>query len=83
MHRHDIAIGEPVKFNLSNSPVAFAATTGGCEFWAESDDRYTPVVRGFIVIGTGWEIPDSARYRLTAPRSPEGFVWHLYEMDIA
>lgn len=47
-------------------------------FWAIIDDDYPLVIRRFIVLGTGWEIP--ARYKhIGTAQSRDEFVWHLFE----
>jgi hypothetical protein len=74
--------GIPCKIGLTGDPVAFGALgySAGIEFWAEHHDSAEPVVRTFTIIGTGHQIPDGARYIGTAPRTPQGLVWHLYEL---
>lgn len=51
------------------------------EFWAEHDpDAYTEEPRTFQVFGTGQPLPDGAAWVGTCDRTPEGLVWHLYEV---
>jgi hypothetical protein len=76
---------QPHEFGLSHSPVAVATVSGNLghvvEFWAESTKGAPEVKRAFQVFGTGQPLPDDARWVGTCPRSPDGLVWHLYEMD--
>jgi hypothetical protein len=53
------------------------------EFWVEGyfepyEDK--AVVRTFQVFGTGHPLPEGAVWRGTTDRTPEGLVWHLYEL---
>ena len=82
MFRYQAGLDGPVTIGLTGDPVAFGALaySAGIEFWAEHDDTRPEVSRIFIVVGTGHRIPDGAVYAGTAPRTPEGLVWHLYEL---
>jgi hypothetical protein len=33
------------------------------------------------VFGTGQPLPEDAGWRGTCDRTPDGLVWHLYELD--
>jgi hypothetical protein len=81
MFRYEVPVGPPVVIRLTGNPVAVAALPfcSGMEFWAEHDDD-PGFARAFTVIGTGHPIPEGAVYRGTAPRTPEGIVFHLYEL---
>ena len=51
------------------------------EFWAEGDlDGGPHKSMWFQVFGTGHELPSGARWWGTTARTPEGLVWHLYEV---
>lgn len=50
------------------------------DFWAEHTDDRPASPRVFQVFGTGHPLPDGARYWGTTARTPEGLVWHLYEL---
>jgi hypothetical protein len=51
------------------------------EFWAEHDpDSFGEQPRTFQVFGTGHPIPDGMSWVGTCDRTPDGFVWHLYEV---
>lgn len=53
------------------------------EFWAETEEPApdgTALQRTFQVFGTGHPLPDSAVWRGTCDRTPDGLVWHLYEL---
>jgi hypothetical protein len=65
---------------LSHSPVAIAADLFSVEFWAEHTEGTPQVKRAFRVFGTGHPLPEDAEWVGTAPRTPEGAVWHLYEI---
>lgn len=49
-------------------------------FWVEDDDDAPRVERYFRVFATGQGLPDGARHWGTTERTPEGLVWHLYEV---
>ena len=70
-------------FALSHSPVAVAAQDDGraVEFWAEHTQSAPAVKRWFQVFGTGQPLPGDARWAGTCPRTPDGIVWHLYEVS--
>ena len=82
MYRYQVSLDGPVEIALTGNPVAFAAPRArdGVEFWAEHDDSRPVVPRTFMIVGTGHPILDGASYVGTAPRTPEGIVWHLYEL---
>ncbi len=51
------------------------------DFWAEGTiDGPEPAQRVFQVFGTGHPLPEGALWRGTCDRTPEGLVWHLYEL---
>lgn len=82
IYRYDVPHGDPVKIWIGGDPKAVAATPTGVEFWAERDlDGRSLRERVFFIVGTGHDIPNRAKYWGTAPRTPDGFVWHLYEQD--
>jgi hypothetical protein len=80
--RYEVGLDGPVQIGLTGDPVAFGALGygEGIEFWAEHNDAKMPVVRTFVIVGTGRRIPDGASYVGTAPRTYEGLVWHLYQL---
>lgn len=51
------------------------------EFWAENDPAAPGRERLFQVFGTGHPLPENSRWRGTTERTPEGLVWHLYEVE--
>lgn len=69
-------------FDLTGDPVHVAngATLEEVEFWAELTDGAPKKARQFQVFGTGHPLPDGARYVGTCPRTPEGLVFHLYDV---
>jgi hypothetical protein len=62
-----------------------ATGTGGIhvvEFWAEHNpDEHDERPRTFQVFGTGQPLPDDAHWVGTCDRTPDGLVWHLYEIS--
>lgn len=50
------------------------------EFWVEDRDGAPTVERWFQVFGTGHVLPDDARWVGSCERSPDGLVWHLFEV---
>ncbi|MBQ1122629.1 hypothetical protein [Streptomyces sp. B15] len=91
MLRHGLVVSDtPTQITLDGDPVHVAAARLGAgpnaqhivEFWAEGsiEDTGTERTRTFQVIGTGHALPDGARHWGTTDRTPEGLVWHLYEL---
>lgn len=82
MFRYQVGLDGPVEISLTGEPVAFGALarSEGIEFWAEHDDEEGAVTRTFMVAGTGHPLPHQAVHVGTAPRTPEGLVFHLYEL---
>ena len=85
MLRHEVGIDGPVTIGLTGEPVHVGALAygAGVEFWAEHDEAKPARERTFMVFGTGNVLPPGARWAGTAPRTPDGFVWHLYEVTPA
>ncbi|NEA61356.1 hypothetical protein [Streptomyces sp. SID12488] len=92
MLRHRIYVtGQPQTRNIHSDPVHVAADRIGVaenaphvvDFWAEGSLEEPGTARTFLVVGTGHPIPDGARHRGTTPRTPDGMVWHLYELPPA
>lgn len=84
MFRYSVPIdGEPHTIELTNCPTetAVVAAAGGVvEFWAENFDREPVFKRTYQVFGTGHPLPPDANHVGTCPRTPEGLVWHLFEL---
>lgn len=82
VYRYQVGIDGPEEIGLTSGPLAIGALgdSDGIEFWAEHDDAKAEVSRLFVIVGTGHRIPDGAVYIGSAPRTPEGLVWHLYEL---
>lgn len=82
MYRYQVGLDGPETIRLTGDPVAVGNVPGseGVEFWAEHDDAQRSACRTFVVVGTGYPIPEGAAYAGTAPRTREGIVWHLYEL---
>lgn len=66
-------------------PLHLASTLDTVEFWAVHSDEYAdkPIPFTFQVFGTGQGIPPGAQWRGTAPRTREGLVWHLFQLQTA
>lgn len=47
--------------------------------WAKVDSEADMEKRTFIVVGTGWEVPDDSCEFVGTAQTADGFVWHLYE----
>jgi hypothetical protein len=54
--------------------------TGAHCIWMEEDDTKEEVTSRFVILGTGWPIPDGGCTYQGSWTSGE-FVWHLYEVD--
>ncbi|MEV4059723.1 DUF7352 domain-containing protein [Nonomuraea dietziae] len=92
MLRYSVVVGgKPNTIKLDGDPLHVAAARLGVgvnaphlvEFWAEGQDRNDSDARArrvFQVFGTGDVLPDGARWWGTTDRTPEGLVWHLYEL---
>jgi hypothetical protein len=83
MFRYTVPVDDkPWTFDLTGYPVAVAngATLEEVDFWAEFTYGAPKTPRQFQVFGTGHPLPACARYVGTCPRTPEGIVWHLYDV---
>jgi len=57
-----------------------AQQDGAPTLWFEVDPEAVTMPRTFVVIGTGWEIPEPKRLTYVGT-THSTFVWHLYEQD--
>lgn len=92
MLRHMVVVSDkPQTLKVGGDPVHVEAARIGVadnaphvvEFWAEGrdwDEPDTRVSRTFQVFGTGHPLPEGAKWWGTTARTPEGLVWHLYEV---
>jgi hypothetical protein len=85
MFRYVVPVDDrPHRIELTGGPVKVAARKLGgehvVEFWAEHDPSMTAHLRAFRVFGTGHPLPDEAAWCGTCDRTPDGFVWHLFEV---
>jgi hypothetical protein len=83
MFRYEVPIDDEAhKFRLRGNPVAVAMATSGraVEFWAEHDTSQSECDQAFRVYGTGHPLPADAEWVGTCPRTPDGLVWHLFEV---
>lgn len=69
-------------FDLTSDPVHVGYSTAleAVEFWAEHAEGAPRAARRFEVFGTGDMLPPNGRHAGTCPRTPDGDVWHLYEL---
>ena len=72
-------------FELWDTPVAVAVARRdgrdfSVEFWAEHAEDGLTIAHAYQVFGTGHPLPNGAEWVATCPRTPEGLVWHLYEL---
>jgi hypothetical protein len=81
MYRYEVPVDDQAhEFRLTCHPVAVANSRWGTvEFWAEHADD-PGVTRWFRAFGTGHPLPEDAQWVGTCPRTPDGLVWHLYEV---
>jgi len=87
MFRYEVPIDDqPHVLGLTHSPVMVALDSRWnfgvhqVEFWCEHTEGAPPAKRTFQVFGTGHPLPEDAKWTGTCPRSPEGLVFHLYEI---
>jgi hypothetical protein len=81
MYRYEVPVDDrPHEVTSVGIAVHVEATAHTVEFWALHVDGATPATRTFQVFGTGHALPPNARWHGTAPRTPEGLVWHLFEL---
>jgi len=83
MYRYTVPVDDKAWTQwLTGDPVHVAngATLDEVEFWAECAEGDPKKPRRFQVFGTGHPLPPGARYVGTCPRTPEGIVWHLFEI---
>lgn len=89
MLRHEIKVNDrPQVIEVDGDVlhVAAAVTRGEygsehfVEFWAEGTPGEAATPRTFQVFGTGHPLPEGAAWRGTTARTPQGLVWHLYEL---
>jgi len=85
MYRYEVPLTEgPTIIEMSAGPIVAAACVErgvadyAMEFWAEHDGE--TMQRLFAVHGTGHPITINARHCATAPRTPDGLVFHLFEL---
>lgn len=87
--RHRVYVtDQPQVRNIHSDPLHVAAERLGVgdhaphvvDFWAEGFLEGPGTDRTFLVVGTGQPIPDGARYWGTTGRTPDGLVWHLFEL---
>lgn len=60
--------------------VHFASQNGDLTMWVLLDPSYALddyKARHFIMLGTGWDVPDGLKYLKTTQEVP--YVWHLFE----
>lgn len=71
--------GDPLRVAAARIGVGPGAAHA-VDFWAEGSLEAPGTKRTFQVFGTGHPLPEGARWWGTTDRTPEGLVWHLYEL---
>jgi hypothetical protein len=67
--------------NIQRSAEIRGAGIHVVEFWTEYDTDLAEEPRPFQVFGTGQPLPEDCHWVGTCDRTPDGLVWHLYELD--
>lgn len=83
MFRYVVLIDDrPHAFDLAPAAMSplVEADRHAVSFWCEHDENASTMTREFQVFGTGHPLPPNAMFVGTAPRTPDGLVWHLYEL---
>ncbi len=70
---------QTVRMTVGAKFLAFSLQHGAPRMWFECNSDATSHERKFMIVGTGHDIPVSARYMSTT-FADEQFVWHLYEL---
>jgi hypothetical protein len=88
MFRYKVPVDDGAhSFKMNGDPVAVAMMVDEfghhyVELWAEHTEGVPEKERTFKVYGTGHQLPYNAWWIGTCPRSPEGLIWHLYELRV-
>lgn len=72
------AITEVDAASLSD-PVLVAEQRGEPHIWLEAFSTVT-FKRRFLVVGTGWDIPEQAKHVGSYLAHDRAFIWHVYEL---
>ncbi|MEA3537651.1 MAG: hypothetical protein U9R73_00810 [Pseudomonadota bacterium] len=72
------AITEVDAASLSD-PVLVAEQRGEPHIWLEAFSTVT-FKRRFLVVGTGWDIPEQAKHVGSYQSAGGVFIWHVYEL---
>lgn len=77
-HSGELETEEAITVPSIANIVHVAMQHGKVTFWAVVETESEPIVRRFMIAGTGWELPAGVKYIGTAYDGP--FVWHLMEL---
>jgi len=81
IHKHVLDIVDEIQELTipQNSKILFVGNqNGNLTFWIEVDTASTPIMRSFVVHGTGHPIRNNEIYIGSAMIAP--YVWHVYEV---
>lgn len=80
--RYTVPVGEQVAITLTGDPIAAGCRAGdAAEFWAIHDPLGTSMLRYFMVVGTGYQLPAAFKAYWGTVVAPGGeMVWHLVEV---
>ncbi|MEU6709977.1 hypothetical protein ABZ897_00745 [Nonomuraea sp. NPDC046802] len=90
MLRYQVVVNDrPQTFRLGGTPVHVEGARVGVGpdtqhvvwFWAEGAPDFDEIEYTFQVFGTGHPLPEGAQWWGTTARTPEGLVWHLYQVS--
>lgn len=62
-----------------NAPVLVAEQSGDPHIWLEALSMDT-FKRRFLIVGTGWDIPEQAKHVGSYQSVGGVFIWHVYEL---
>lgn len=63
------------------SPVMVAEQRQQAHIWLEVAPGWPVRTRRFIVLGTGWDIPGTAKHVGSYQSAGGMFIWHVYELE--
>ena len=73
---------QSIAVHVGARPIHIGPSREGLSIWVEQDtDEDLDCDMPFMVVGTGWEIPDGWEY-VGTDCCATGFVWHLYRQKV-
>jgi hypothetical protein len=82
LHKVQLKLAEVVQtLNLPQGAVVRAVQSQGSfpTIWYECDPDAPPEPRHFVIVGTGWELPDVGAILYLGTVQIGAYVWHVYE----